>query len=191
MGSSQLTGLLVSALVVTLLAGAVLVRLVGDEPLPATLEVADATRSPDLSSPGESPRAGHPAPDFTLPDLQGQPVSLSDWRGRAVLINFRATWCAPCEVEMPAIQAVYEAHGEEGFVVLAVAVNDSAEDVRRFFEKYGLTLQPLLDDGQVSQAYRVFGLPTSFFVGTDGRIVVVHTGVLSEGKIESYVAQAR
>ena len=136
-------------------------------------------------------REGETAPDFTLIDLEGQPVSLSDWQGRPVLINFWATWCGPCEVEMPAVQAAYEAHQEDGLVVLAVAVEDTAENVERFFAKHDLTFQPLMDDGVVSRAYRVPGLPTSFFVNADGQITAVHIGMLNESKIEEYLARGR
>jgi peroxiredoxin len=89
---------------------------------------------------------------------------------------------------MPAIQAVYETHREEGFAVLAIAVDDTAENVRGFFERHGLTFQPLMDDGTVSRAYRVFGLPTSFFVGPTGDITAVHTGLLTQEKMQEYLA---
>lgn len=188
LGSSKITGPLVIALVVTLLAGAVLVRLVGDEgATDATPSLGETSLLDAYTGPA---REGRPAPDFTLLDPDGQSVSLSDWRGRPVLINFWASWCGPCEVEMPDIQAAYEAHAGQDLVVLAIAVDDSAENVRRFFEKHGLTFQPLLDDGQVSRAYQVFGLPTSFFVSADGEVVAVHTGVLTESKIEEYLARA-
>lgn len=75
-------------------------------------------------------------------------------------------------------------------MVLTVAVDDSADNVRSFFEKHGLTFRPLMDDGEVSRAYQVFGLPTSFFVGPDGIITDVHIGVLTEGKIKEYLARA-
>jgi cytochrome c biogenesis protein CcmG/thiol:disulfide interchange protein DsbE len=190
---SNLAGILVLALVIVLLAGALLVRLVGTDG--ATLETgagaqAGETTTDESRSAQSLPREGYTAPDFTLEGLDGQPVSLSDWRGRPVLINFWATWCGPCEVEMPTIQAAFQAHQGEGFVVLAVAVDDSAQNVRRFFEKYELTLQPLLDDGTASRAYQVFGLPTSYFLAGDGEIVAVHTGLLTERKIEEYLARA-
>lgn len=189
----NLAGILVLALVIVLLAGALLVRLVGtDSATPETGAGAQTgeTTTDESRSAQSLPREGYTAPDFTLEGLDGQPVSLSDWRGRPVLINFWATWCGPCEVEMPTIQAAYQAHQGEGFVVLAVAVDDSAKNVRRFFEEYELTLQPLLDDGTASRAYQVFGLPTSYFVAGDGEIVAVHTGLLTEVKIEEYLARA-
>jgi len=188
----NLAGILVLALVIVLLAGALLVRLVGTGG--ATSETtADAQTSETTTDESRSaqslPREGYSAPDFTLEDLDGRSVSLSNWRGRPVLINFWATWCGPCEVEMPTIQAAYQAHQGEGFVVLAVAVDDSAKNVRRFFKEHELTFQPLLDDGTVSRTYQVFGLPTSYFVAADGKIAAVHAGLLTEGKIEEYLAR--
>jgi peroxiredoxin len=197
-GSRQtgVAGPLVLALILVLLAGALLVRLVGDE-TPVAPEPALTSRNPspdDEPADGEAPQSSgsiHPgdiAPDFTLQDLEGRPTSLSDWRGHPVLINFWATWCGPCELEMPAIQKAYEAHQGEGLVVLAVAVDDSAENVRRFTEKHGLGFQPLLDDGEVSAAFQVFGLPTSYFIDPNGGITDVHIGLLTESSIESYLA---
>jgi peroxiredoxin len=189
---SNLAGILVLALVIVLLAGALLVRLVGTEnatPETAAGAQTGETTTDESRSAQSLPREGYTAPDFTLEGLDGEPVSLSDWRGRPVLINFWATWCGPCEVEMPTIQAAYQAHQGEGLVVLAVAVDDSAKNVRRFFEERELTLQPLLDDGTASRAYQVFGLPASYFVAADGKIAAVHTGLLTEGKIEEYLAR--
>jgi hypothetical protein len=90
---------------------------------------------------------------------------------------------------MPAIQAVYEAHREDGFAVLAIAVDDTPENVRGFFQKHGLTFLPLMDDGTVSRSYQIFGLPTSVFVGSNGEITKVHTGLLTREMIEGFLAK--
>jgi thiol-disulfide isomerase/thioredoxin len=193
--SAGVTGLLVLALIILLLAGAVLVRLVGDDSAVVTTEAPGQVMglSDNDASAAEAPsgplRKGAVAPDFTLADLDGRPISLSDWQGRPVLINFWATWCGPCEVEMPTIQAAHDAHQEDGLVVLAVAVDDSAKNVRGFFDDRDLTLQPLMDDGTVASIYQVFGLPTSYFVAANGKITAVHTGLLTEDKIEEYLAR--
>jgi peroxiredoxin len=92
---------------------------------------------------------------------------------------------------MPIIEAAYQEHQEDGFVVLAVAVDDSETHVRRFFDKQGLTILPLIDDGTAARAYQVFGLPTSFFIGSDGKIAAVHTGLLTKDKLEQYVMEAK
>jgi thiol-disulfide isomerase/thioredoxin len=112
-------------------------------------------------------------------------------RGSAVLINFWASWCGPCETEMPALDAVYQVRREEGLVVLAVAVDDSAENVRRFDEKHQLGFPILIDEsGEASRAYLVFGLPTTVLVGRDGKITDKHTGALAQEEIETYVSRA-
>jgi peroxiredoxin len=135
---------------------------------------------------GTAPRTGFLAPDFALTTLDGASVRLSDLRGRPVLINFWASWCGPCRVEMPHIQAAYEAHAEEGLIVLGVDQLESPPVVARFVEEFGLTFPiPMDDDGKVSAAYQARALPTSFFVDTDGVIRDTFTGPMSSGLIES------
>ena len=132
--------------------------------------------------------AAMPAPDFTLPTLDGEDITLSDLRGRAVLINFWATWCPPCRLEMPAMQRVYERYKEEGFVVLAVNFREGQEQVKPFVEELGLTFPVLLDEkGNVASQYRVIGLPSSYFVDKEGRIQTVQVGAMSEAFMEEQV----
>jgi peroxiredoxin len=90
---------------------------------------------------------------------------------------------------MPTIQTAFEKHQADGLMVLAIAVDDDRDDVQRFFDKYDLTFQPLLDDGTVASMYQVFGLPTSFFINADGEIVATHIGVLTARALEDYLAQ--
>jgi peroxiredoxin len=195
--TADIRNLLIIALLVVLLAGAILVRLVGNDQPPASVDGKNEAASSGLEATGGAesndlqalPRSGYRAPDFALSNLDGEETSLSDWLGQPVLVNFWATWCGPCEVEMPAIEAAYQAHKEDGLVVLAVAVDDSAENVRGFAEKHNLSFQPLMDDGEVSLIYQVFGLPTSYFVRPDGTISDVHTGLLTEDTIENYLAR--
>lgn len=133
------------------------------------------------------PEVGAPAPDFTLQTPQGESVSLSDLRGQVVLINFWATWCAPCRVEMPAIQARYN---RGGFTVLAIDFDESADLVQAFVDELGLTFTVLLDPGgDVQNLYRVRGYPTSFFVDADGIIRVFHIGDMSESELDAYLVQ--
>jgi peroxiredoxin len=193
--SVNITGFLVLGLIVVLLAGLVLAQVVSNDGAPVS-NALDNTGADTISEDGRTSdshagplRQGSVAPDFTLPDLEGQRVSLSEWRGRPVLINFWATWCGPCELEMPTIQAAYEAHQDDGLVVLAVAVDDTEGNVKRFFQKRDLTIRPLMDDGSASRAYQVFGLPTSFLVQEDGKIAAVHAGLLTERKLEEYLRQ--
>lgn len=130
------------------------------------------------------------APDFSLINTQGERVKLSDFRGQPVLINFWATWCGPCRIEMPAIQDRFERHRDEGFVVLAVDFDEAQEDVATFGEELGLTFDLLLDPGgKIQDLYRVLGYPTSHFVDSNGVIKVQHIGIMTEGQLDNYLSQ--
>lgn len=115
---------------------------------------------------------GLPAPEFALPDLEGNQRSLSDYRGRVILLNIWATWCPPCVDEMPSMQALYEALGSEGLEILAVSIDvNGSKAVAPFAEKYGLTFPLLLDpDSRVAAAYGTTGVPESFIIDREGRL---------------------
>lgn len=136
-----------------------------------------------------APQTGARAPDFDLQDVQGNQARLSDFRGTPVMINFWATWCSPCRIEMPSIQARYDQH-RPGLVVLAVNFDEPVELVRTFVDEFGLTFPVLLDPGAVVQdAYEIRGYPTSFFLDEDGVIRAVHVGILSEEQLDGYLRQ--
>jgi peroxiredoxin len=133
---------------------------------------------------------GQVAPDFTLPGVDGELVRLSDFRGRPVIINFWASWCAPCKLEMPELQAAYEAHQDEGLVILALNQDESAELARDFFyDEMGLTFTPLLDDNSlVAAAFGAYAvLPTTIFVDGQGVVTATHLGPLTAEKIAEYL----
>lgn len=140
-----------------------------------------------------SPREGFAAPDFTLETLEGVPITLSDLRGKAVVVNLWASWCPPCRAEMPALQAAYEADRERGLEIVAVDMTyqDSEEDAQRFAKDFGLTFTIALDrDGMVARQYLLRALPSTFFVGPDGVIrKVVIGGPMSEATIRSTVSE--
>ncbi len=140
-----------------------------------------------------APRAGFPAPDFTLATAAGDEFTLSELRGRPVLINLWASWCGPCRTEMPAIERVYRAYRDEGLVVLAVNVThqDSQQAALAFAAEYGLTFPILLDlDGQVARAYQMRALPSTYFVDPSGRISeVVIGGPMAEALLRTRVEQ--
>ena len=117
---------------------------------------------------------GKTAPDFTLPGLQGKMYKLSDYKGKVVFINFWATWCKPCEEEMPSMQIMYEALKKnfQNFELLAVSVDSKEpEVVESFARKYGLTF-PILHDkkGKIKEIYKTTGVPESFIVDQNGII---------------------
>lgn len=132
---------------------------------------------------------GEEAPEFELFDLEGEPVRLSDHRDHVVLVNFWATWCGPCRIEMPAIQERYERYRDAGLTVLAVDFDESAEAVRAFGDELGLTFPLLLDPGGVIQRrYRILGYPTSVFIDGGGVIRAVHIGLMNEKQLDGYLA---
>ncbi|MBN8234551.1 TlpA family protein disulfide reductase [Halobacillus kuroshimensis] len=121
----------------------------------------------------EGLQVGDTAPDFTLETLEGEKVSLSDFKGKKVFLNYWATWCPPCREEMPEMQRFQEAHGEE-VVILAVngtGSEKSVENVAAFVEEGGYTFPVLLDkELSLNQDYQIISIPTTYFIGTDGTI---------------------
>ena len=135
---------------------------------------------------------GVPAPDFTLPTLDGRTLKLSDFRGKAVLLNFWATWCPPCKVEMPWFEDLQRQYGSDGLVVLGVAMDDTdPKTIAKFASELGVNYPVLLGTDQVSDDYgNVQYLPTTFYIGRDGTIVDKMTGLLDRKDIEAAVKKA-
>lgn len=116
-------------------------------------------------------RVGEPAPDFQLENLDGQLISLSELRGKPVLINFWAIWCTFCHAEMPYLQQIYEEWSGKGLVVLAINIGESPPKVKEFLQALNLSLPVLLDTEQaVARKYNVPPIPTTFFIDSDGII---------------------
>lgn len=135
------------------------------------------------------PEPGQPAPEFELPDLDGNTVALSDFRGQTVILNFWATWCAPCRIEMPELERVSADYADEGVVVLTINQEETAEQVRDFLDEVGLSLPALLDgDGAVGAAYGAFFLPSTVIVDGDGVVSAYHRGIISREEIDGYIA---
>jgi peroxiredoxin len=135
-----------------------------------------------------SQQVGQPAPDFTLTSLEGEAVSLSDYRGQVVLINTWATWCPPCRAEMPAINTFYEAHQNKGFTVLAVNNQEDTQTINDFVEASGFGFPVLLDpEAEMMELYQVRGLPTTFIIGRDGTIQHVQAGTITDRQLESII----
>ncbi len=133
----------------------------------------------------EPPDVGKPAADFRLPALDGKLASLSELRGQVVLVNFWATWCAPCRAEMPEIVRAYERYKSRGFTVLAVNVEEDAPEAAEFAQQYRLPFPVLLDkEGRLSRAWRLRGLPSSVFIDRSGTVAVVHLGPLTAEMID-------
>ena len=118
-------------------------------------------------------------PDFALEDLTGEVRSIQGWEGDALVINFWATWCAPCRVEMPDLQELHEELGDTaGFTMLAINLQEDAAQVRRFAAELELSFQILLDSsGETSAAYGARTLPMSYIIDKDGAIIARIIGV--------------
>lgn len=142
----------------------------------------------DTSS-GENVQVGREAPQFTLPDLEGNQIALSDHRGEVVLINFWATWCPPCRVEMPDMEAVYREHHDEGFEILGVDQREPKELVEEFVTERGFSWVFLLDeDFVVSQEYSATSIPRSILVDRDGAVAHVWRGTLTRSQLEQQLS---
>jgi peroxiredoxin len=114
-------------------------------------------------------RVGMSAPEFTLPALDGQSVSLGDFKGKPVMVNFWATWCGPCVHEVPYIQETYEVWSGKGLVILAVNIGESPSQVQGFMQENQLSFTVLLDEsGEVVEQYGVRAIPTTIFIDGEG-----------------------
>ena len=134
-----------------------------------------------------NPVIGSSAPDFELTSLQDEQVSLSEYAGKAVMINFWATWCTPCRLEMPLIEK-YQQRYPSTLVVMAVDFQEPVTDVNIFVNELDLDMLVLLDpDLAVGTLYKVQGLPTSFFIDRSGKIRAIHIGSLTEDQLVGYL----
>jgi peroxiredoxin len=135
---------------------------------------------------------GAKAPDFELASLDGHKVKLSDYRGKAVLLNFWATWCPPCKIEMPWFVELQKQYAKDGLVVIGVAMDDSEpQKISEFAHEMGLNYPVLLGTDQVSDDYgNVQYLPTTFYIDRDGRIVSKAAGLFDRKQVEDDVKKA-
>ncbi len=141
---------------------------------------------------------GELAPDFTLTDLEGNQVSLSDFRGKTVFINFWTQWCVACRVEMPEIEAIYQEYKREDGVVIGVDILVSEifkgydeNDVRQFVQRGGYSWTFVLDTtGEVATNYKIRYIPASFFLDKEGIIRAINIGPMTKRAIETKLAEA-
>jgi thiol-disulfide isomerase/thioredoxin len=130
-----------------------------------------------------------PAPELTLSDIQGNSHSLADYRGQVVLVNLWATWCPPCKEEMPTLQAYYNKHKENGFVIIAINDGDPAPDVLQFVRDYQLSFLVWLDPTYVAteQVFKTLSLPSSFVIDRNGTVRQTWVGGISRKMLDKYV----
>jgi peroxiredoxin len=137
---------------------------------------------------------GKRAPEFSLRTVDGKKVSLADYKGKAVLINFWATWCAPCKIEMPWLVSLRTQYAPQGFEILGVNEDDAGTPrakLAKFGQEQGLNYPLLLGDDAMSRKYGgVEFLPTSYFVGRDGKIIAETAGLVSKSEVEASIKKA-
>jgi thiol-disulfide isomerase/thioredoxin len=137
----------------------------------------------------DEPMKGKPAPGFTLVNLEGKKVSLSDYRGRPLIVNFWATWCAPCKLEMPWFEEFRQKYRGQGFEILGIAEDDAPKDeIEKTAKKINVTYPILLTDGKVAPAYGgVDQLPMSFYIDRKGVVVTQTIGLASKDEVEANI----
>jgi thiol-disulfide isomerase/thioredoxin len=156
---------------------------------------ADADGAAASQLPEADAMRGKVAPAFTLTTLEGKKVSLSDYKGRPVLVNFWATWCGPCKVEMPWFEEFNKQYSAQGLVILGLAddVDAGKETIAKVAQKTGVTYPILLTDGKVQKSYAPEGmeyLPMSFYVDRNGVVVEETAGLGSKDQIEAHIKKA-
>jgi thiol-disulfide isomerase/thioredoxin len=149
-----------------------------------------------------TPLMSKPAPDFTLEDVNGKKVSLSSYKGKAVLINFWATWCGPCKIETPWLVDLRNQYAGKGFEILGISADDldlddkkkladEKRDIEKFAEQEHMQYPVLINGGSLDKAYDgLDALPTSYFVDRSGKVVAASLGLTSKDDIESNIHKA-
>ena len=160
--------------------------------------VVDSAGTPQYNT----PLLGKPAPPFTLEDLNGKKVSLADFKGKALAINFWATWCAPCKVETPWLIDLRNKYETQGFEVLAISAddidrkdpskfNEEKQEIVRFVQKMRMPYPVLIDGDSVADSYGDFeALPTTFFLDRNGIVVAAQMGMTTKGELERNIKKA-
>jgi cytochrome c biogenesis protein CcmG, thiol:disulfide interchange protein DsbE len=121
-----------------------------------------------------------PAPDFTLPQLDGGDLRLSAYRGKVVLLDFWATWCDPCREEIPHFVELQQRYASSGLQIIGVSMDDSSDPVRPFYQQFHMNYPVVMGTAQTGELYGgVLGLPITFLIGRDGRIYAKHIGATS------------
>jgi peroxiredoxin len=169
--------------------------------------IAETTPTSDIGNEGdgginENPLQGQVAPQFTLTDTNGQKVSLSQFKGKAVVVDFWATWCAPCKVEIPWLEQFRNQYAGQGLQILGVSEDDldldnktelakEKQDIADKAAQLKINYPVLIDDANVSTPYGgIDGLPTTFFINRDGKVVASTVGLAPREEIEADIQKA-
>lgn len=161
----------------------------GADNTPAGLPNSGGTANDSPTAQGLQDLRGKAAPPFTLKTPEGKTVSLADYKGKAVLLNFWATWCGPCKLEMPWLIQLQNKYAAQGFTVLGISEDDgSPKEVGDFASKMGINYPIIMSDDKLNKAYGgVDYLPTSYYIGRDGKIAIETGGVISQNEIAANI----
>ena len=133
-------------------------------------------------------QVNYPAPEINLTDLSSQNVNLKGYQNKIVLVNNWATWCPPCKAEMPTLEAYYQAHAEEGFLIIAIESGESLAEVNAFVEKFAISFPVWIDrDGVALDAFSNWNLPSSYVIDRKGMIRLTWTGEISTAMLDKFV----
>jgi len=130
------------------------------------------------------------APDFSLPQLSGEPLRLSTYRGKVVLLDFWATWCDPCREEVPRFVDLQNKYGPQGLQIIGVSMDDSSGPVRDFCQRFKMNYPVVLGNAKIGELYGgVLGLPIAFLIGPDGRVYTKHVGATDISVFEGEIVR--
>ncbi|WP_205853833.1 redoxin domain-containing protein [Planococcus maitriensis] len=186
--SKKMTGLLIAAVLVIILA---VWAVFDSQKEDRALNNMALGSNVDFLPTDEGLARGELAPDFELTTLKGEEMRLSDYRGKAVILNFWATWCPPCRAEMPHMQTFYEKQQDNDVEV--VAVNLTTEDrgmaeIENFVEEFGLSFPIPMDvDGDIGALYQAFSIPTSYIIDKEGRVLHKIVGPMDEEMMNGFI----
>jgi len=129
----------------------------------------------------KGPSPGEPAPDFTLTLYNGEPLSLSDLRGHAVVLHFWASWCPPCQKEMPLLTSLWDEYKDKGVILIGISYEDVEDKARAFIKEHKVTFPCGLDTrGRIAASYGVTGVPETYFISPEGILIKRHIGPVDE-----------
>ena len=136
-----------------------------------------------------STTVSQPAPDFSLPQLNGQDLRLSSYRGKVVLLDFWASWCEPCRVETPHLIELQQKYGDQGLQVIGLSMDDSPDPARAFYQQFRMNYPVVMGNAKTGELYGgVLGLPIAFLIDRDGRIKSKHIGATEPAVFEKEIA---
>jgi thiol-disulfide isomerase/thioredoxin len=136
-----------------------------------------------------SPSANHVAPDFNLPQLDGQNLRLSSYRGKLVLLDFWASWCAPCREETPHLIELQQKYGDRGLQIIGVSMDDSPDPARAFYQQFHVNYPVVMGNAKTGELYGgVLGLPIAFLIKRDGHIYAKHIGATDPAVFDKEIA---